>query len=130
MRIRTRKKHARLTNLDISTHYRHIKVWLFPGDILSALAYWIVYQNPNKKLVDLNPVLKAYSKKIMPLFKDFSTHLMHEFTYDKLDSLLCEKNFEKIPEIMALNRMKPDFIDLCALSRNVFYMLLRNKIIE
>ena len=69
-----------------------------------------------------------------------------EFTYEKLNSLITEDVFESIPEIEELNHRKngrdgmgfssrfdtpepdDDFIDLGALARNVFYMIMRESI--
>jgi len=38
--------------------------------------------------------------------------------------------FIAIPELMELNEMKPDFYDLGALARNVFYMICREQITQ
>ena len=49
---------------------------------------------------------------------------------DLIKKLTDENLFVAIPEILALNEMKPDFIDLGALSRNVFYHILREQITQ
>ena len=48
----------------------------------------------------------------------------------KKKKLTDEDLFIAIPEILALNEMKPDFICLGALSRNVFYDILRSQITQ
>ena len=53
-----------------------------------------------------------------------------KFAYEELSEIVNDKVFESIPEILALNEMKPDFIDLGALARNVFFMILRQYITE
>ena len=50
------------------------------------------------------------------------------FWFDK--KLTDEDLYIAIPEILALNEMKPDFICLWALSRNVFYDILRSQITQ
>jgi hypothetical protein len=72
-----------------------------------------------------------------------------KFTYTELRELINEKVFESIPEIEKLNHPKIDrgqqisfcgrnfkskadydFIDLSALARNIFFMLIKEKIIQ
>lgn len=126
--IETNDRFDKLTNLDISTHHRDGEYYFFPSNFLSALSYWIVAQNPNKQLIDVKPVLLAFQDYIVPKFKNVM--LPEQFTYDQLSEIVSDDVFEKIPAIMALNTMKPDFIDLGALARNVFYMMLREQITQ
>lgn len=129
--IVTNERFDRLTNLDISTHHKDKEYYFFPSDFLSALAYWIVAQNPNKQLIGLhyiNPALLAFEDYIIPKFKNVK--MPEKFTYDELSEIVNDDVFENLPAIMALNTMKPDFIDLGALARNVFYMMLREQITQ
>ena len=127
-KIKTNDRFDRLCNLDISTHYREIEVWLFPSSFLSALAYWIVAQNPNKSLIDLNPALLAYKNKIIDKWEKVT--ISKKFTYNEVSESTSENLFESIPEILVLSELRPDFIDLGALSRNIFYMILREYITQ
>jgi hypothetical protein len=92
------------------------------------MAYWIVAQNPNKKLIEINPAIRAFKEHVSTFFgKDT---LPEEFTLSRLRQVVSDTVLENIPEILALNELKPDFIDLGALSRNVFYMILREHITQ
>ena len=117
----------KLCNRDISEQYKDFEFYLFPSDFISALSYYVVSQNQNKKLIIESPV-KAYYEYIK---KEWHNEIIPErFTYERLSNLTSDDVFQSIPEIMALNELKPDFIDLVALSRNVFYMICRQQITQ
>jgi len=117
----------KLCNREISETYKDFDFYLFPSDFISALAYWVVSQNHNKELIIELPV-NAYYEFIK---KEWTNEIIPErFTYERISNLVSEDIFKSIPEIMALNRMKPDFIDLGALSKNVFYMICREQITQ
>lgn len=122
------KRFDRLTNRDISEYYRDIEVYLFPSDFMSAFGYWVIKQNPNKELIDLKPSLMALQRFLSHMF--IKKGIPEKFKYDELREIISEKTFETIPEILILNTMKPDFIDLGALARNIFYMILREHITQ
>jgi hypothetical protein len=140
--IATNDRFDKLTNLDISTHYKDRKYWLMRSDFNSAFAYWVVYQSPYDT-PNITPSLIAFGKYIATIIPERE---VVNFSYTELSEILSEKIFEKIPEIEALNHRKndrdgngfcsryeqpnpdDDFIDLSALSRNIFYMILRNSI--
>jgi len=103
-------------------------VYLLPEDILSAFAYWVTSQNPNKELINITPALTAYRKHTLLAFPN--PKMPEEFNWNSLKALVNSDLFEEIPEILALNELKPDFIDLGALARNVFYMVLREQITQ
>ncbi len=133
----------RLTNLDISTNYRDNKFWLMRSDFLGAFAYWAVAQSPYDS-PDITPALQAFSAYVGNRIKE---NVPEQFTYTELQEFINEKVFESIPEIEKLNhpkidvgqtinfcdrysKPKPDydFIDLGALARNIFFMLMRESI--
>lgn len=138
--IKINDRFDKLTNLDISTHYREREYYFSKRDFLSALGYWIItlspYYTPN-----ISKALEAFDREIQLLFAktDFK-----KFTYDELKEIVSDKVFERIPEIEIFNHSKIDtgllynfnskpaydFIDLGALARNVFYMMLREKITQ
>ena len=118
----------RLTNQDISTNYRDIKLYVLPSEFRAAFAYWVVAQNPNIKLIDINPSLGAFDNHISTIFSN--PEIPEHMTFDKLAELINEDVLTSIPEILELNKLTPDFIDLGALARNVFYMILREHITQ
>lgn len=126
--IETNDRFDRLCNNDISTHYRDLEIWTLPSEFLAAFAYWVVAQNPNTKLIEINPALRAFKEHIISYFKN--PLIPENFTYDSLSAIIHEDSFAEIPEILALNELEPDFIDLGALARNVFYMILREHITQ
>ncbi|MCP4493244.1 MAG: hypothetical protein GY820_38970 [Gammaproteobacteria bacterium] len=146
--ISTNERFDKLTNLDISTHYRDREYWFMKSDFLAAFSYWVVAQSPYST-PDIGPALKAFEKYVDVFLIPKDRHLPHRFTYEGLSESLTEEAFETIPEILALNSPKigtggkhifvdrystpdpdHDFIDLGALSRNIFYMLLRENITQ
>ena len=126
--IMTNDRFDRLCNNDISTHYRDIEIWLMPSSFLGAFAYWVVAQNPNDELIDIVPALSAFKNYIFSQF--VNPEIPEKFTYKLLSDLINDDVFEAMPDILALNELKPDFIDLGALARNVFYMILRECITQ
>jgi len=133
----------KLTNLDISTNYRDKEYWFMRSNFLGAFAYWAVAQSPYDA-PDITPALKAFSEYIGNRIKE---NIPEKFTYEQLQEFINEKIFEGIPEIEKLNHpkidigqtinfcgrdFKPkadyDFVDLSALARNIFFMLLRESI--
>jgi hypothetical protein len=128
MEIKINDRFDTLTNLDISTHYRDQKFYLFPSSFMSAFAYWVTKQNPNEGFIDLRPSMIAYKAHVDTFFENPEIPVL--FSFDKVKEVVNDDIFEKIPEILALNTMKPDFIDLGALARNVFYMVMREYITQ
>lgn len=118
-----------LTNRDISNHYRNSKFYYSISDFNSAFAYWAIKQNPFDNYDIIANAIKAYTKYLQE--KYFRTKdTIKEMDYDLVMKLTDEDIFISIPEILALNEMKPNFIDLGALSRNVFYHILREQITQ
>ena len=142
----------RLTNNDISIQHKDRPYWIMRSDILSAFAYWVVKQSPYHT-PDISAALIAFNKYLDKAFKypedTTSPHneMPREFSYEELNALIHEDVFEKIQEIEILNHPKIsegeeynnrhnvygadfDFIDLGALARNIFYMVLREIITQ
>ena len=134
--ITTNDRFDKLTNLDISTHYRDREYWFMRSDFIGAFAYWVVAQSPYDA-PDITEALKAFSEYVSTAIGE---NIPKQFTYDELSDFLSDKALEAIPEIEKLNHPKIDnnqnittnpdcdFICLGALSRNVFYMILRESI--
>ncbi len=141
--IKTNDRFDKLTNLDISTHYRDREMYFMRSSFLGAFAYWVVAQSPFDT-PDITKALEAFGEYVCEKIKD---GIPERFTYDELKKFINEDVFESIPEIEKLNhpavssgagyenrhnKMYPeyDFIDLGALARNVFYMILRENITQ
>lgn len=144
--ITTNDRFDRLTNRDISTHYRKREYWFSKSSILAAFAYWVVAQSPyDVPLMKFMPALISFEKYVSKRFPH--SDMPEKFTYEDLSKFIHEDVFESIPAIEKLNHPdvssgpgyadrhnnpKPeyDFIDLGALARNVFYMILRESITQ
>lgn len=121
-------KKCQLTNRDISNNCRGFKFYLMLSDFQAAFAYWTTSQNPNDEILS-NSSLRAYTEFLEQ--KHFTEKgKVLKFNYLQLSELICEDVFATIPEVLALNEMGPDFIDLNALARNVFYMVCREQITQ
>jgi hypothetical protein len=122
------KKTFSLTNRDISANHRDYKFHLMLSDFRGAFAYWLISQESQIDL-DIKKPLDAFTKYLeQKYFKSNGT--VKEFTYDQLNNLISEDVFIAIPEVMELNEMQPNFYDLGALARNVFYMICREQITQ
>ncbi len=117
-----------LTNRDISDKYKDYQFYAMISTFKGAFSYWTASQNPND-ILDNNDALIAYIDYLkLRVFKDINEPV--KFTCDKLKSIVNEDIFSAIPEVLALNEMQPDFIDLGALAKNVYYMILRESITQ
>ena len=142
-KIKTNKRFDKLTNLDISTHYKDKEYWFMRSDFIGAFAYWVVVQSPYDAPY-FTQALKAFEKYVSSHIED---GIPKQFTYSELSEFINEDVFAAIPEINILNRPlvssgqaydnrhnEPhpafDFIDLGALARNMFYMILRENITQ
>lgn len=123
------KSQFKLTNADISANYLNEKFHLMINDFKGAFVCWATRQNPNEPYGVIADATQAYTKFLQQrYFKTKDTVV--EMGCDLIKKLTDEDLFVAIPEILALNEMKPDFIDLGALSRNVFYHILREQITQ
>ena len=121
----------KLTNQDISANFGDIKMHLMLNDFRGAMAYWLASQQINTSIkIGIDKPLNAFTKYMQQkYFKTESSVIV--FTYEKLKNLVSEDVFIAIPELMELNEIEgKDFYDLGALSRNVFYMILREQITQ
>lgn len=116
-----------LTNRIIIENYSDIELYLMLNDFKGAFAYWIVVQTNNTEF-DFKVPLDAFVNYLKLNYFNNSDGVL-KFTYDELDRLISSELFCNIPEIMALNQID-DFIDLGALARNVFYMIIKLQIID
>ena len=117
----------KLTNKDISANFRDIELHLMINDFKGAFVYCVTTQNP----FGCNGIEKATNAYGLFLKNTFSEkESVVKMNYEQIKALVSEAVFESIPEILELNQTKDDFICLGALSRNVFYMILRNQITQ
>lgn len=142
--IKTNDRFDKLTNLDISVHYRNKEYWFVKSDFLAAFTYWVIKQSPYD-VPDITKAINAFDNYISTKFID---KLPVKFSYEEVQNIINENVFESIPEIEILNHKRnellgkqvnqymdtknpdDDFIDLGALARNIFYMLLREYITQ
>ena len=118
-----------LTNRDISVSYQDESFYLMLSDFRGAMAYWLAAQSP-KSGIDINRPLNAFTKYLQQKYFRESDQV-RLFSYTHLDNLISEDIFIAIPELLELNEIEgPDFYDLGALARNVFYMILREQITQ
>jgi len=117
------------------------------GELLGTLASWIIQQSPYDT-PNITKAIKGYDKFLNAKFDTEDKVIC--FKYRELSEYISEDVFESIPEIETLNHSKKDagegfiasssrfhktkadydFIDLSALSRNVFYSICRNHITQ
>ena len=124
-------KNYKLTNQDISANFGDIKMHLMLNDFRGAMAYWLASQQINTSIkIGIDKPLNAFTKYMQQKYFKTESSVI-EFTYEKLKNLVSEDVFIAIPELMELNEIDgKDFYDLGALSRNVFYMILREQITQ
>lgn len=123
------KSKFKLTNADISANYSNEKFHLMIFDFKGAFACWATKLNPTENYDIIADATQAYSEFLQHQY--FKTNMtVIEMDYELIKKLTDENLFAAIPEILALNQMKPDFISLGALSRNVFYHILREQITQ
>jgi len=139
-------KHT-LTNRDISEQYRNTEFYLMKSELLGTLASLLVQQSPYD-VPNINKALKSYNKFLKGKFD--TVDKVVKFTYEELSKYISDDVFESIPEIEIFNHSKKDagegfiasssryhktkadydFVDLGALSRNIFYEICRNHITQ
>jgi len=120
----------KLTNADIKANYKDAKFYINLNDLRGAFACWVVrlLEEPNYSLISKS--LKAYTNYLVKNhFKQQDVPI--EMTYKQIEEITSEKVFISIPEIFALNKIEGGkYVDLGALSRNVFYHILREAITQ
>jgi hypothetical protein len=141
------KKNHTLTNRDISEQYRNTEFYLMKSELLGTLASLLVQQSPYD-VPNINKALKSYNKFLKGKFD--TVDKVVKFTYEELSKYISDDVFESIPEIEIFNHSKKDsgegfiasssryhktkadydFVDLGALSRNIFYEICRNHITQ
>ena len=124
-------KNYKLTNQDISANFGDIKMHLMLNDFRGAMAYWLASQQINTSIkIGIDKPLNAFTKYMQQKYFKTESSVI-EFTCEQLKNLVSEDVFIAIPELMELNEIEgKDFYDLEALSRNVFYMILREQITQ
>lgn len=146
MTMEMKREQHRLTNLDISTNFQGEKFCFTRKDFTAALTYWLIKQSPYLLPHSLEAAVTAFDAFLGTRFGDDA---VLEITYKDLNDLISSDTFEGIPAIEILNHSRSgaggnivfvshfespeaddDFIDLGALARNVFYMMLREDITQ
>lgn len=123
------KTSFRLTNADISANFLDDKFHLMLNDFKGAFIYCATKQNTNETYNEIVQATQAYARFLQRrYFKARDTVI--EMDCILIRKLTDEDLFIAIPEIYELNQTTPGFIDLGALSRNVFYHILREQITQ
>ena len=137
----------KLTNRDIAEQYNDNSFFLMKGEFLGMFAKWILRQSPYDT-PDITKAIIAYNSFLSEKFD--KEDKVVTFTYKELSDYVSEDVFENIQEIEIFNHSKKDagdgfiasssryhktksdydFIDLCALSRNIFYDICRDHITQ
>lgn len=119
-----------LTNADISNKYRDYDFYLMMSSIQGSFAYWVVSQYTNNDIkLDINIPLNAFSNYLSVKYFPDRKNTVLKMSYSDVQMMINEKVFMSIPEIMKLNQID-GWIDLYALAKNVFFMVLRDSIIK
>ena len=104
-------KFPKFCNAQLQIDYQHDgKFMLMPSDFRGAFAYWVAAQNPNKDVGVIGDALIEWSSYVDKLF--VHPEIPQWFTYEQLNNSISEEIFGSMKNILALNEMKPDFIDL------------------
>jgi len=126
------QEHFRLPNNKLRELFSDGEFWVNAKDAVAAFTYWVFKQNPDLFRDDdllmsmkVHAAIKAFRNYIEGKIKD---HM--PIPYRELEHYIHAIEFERIPEILALNQIRPEFIDLDALARNVFYMIIRESITQ
>lgn len=118
-----------LTNADIAANFLNNTYYLMLNDFKGAFACWATRQNHNETYGIVADAIQAYTNFLrQKYFKGEDKVIVMDC--DTIKRLTSEDVFIAIPEILALNEKRPDFIDLAALSNNVFYQILREQITQ
>lgn len=120
----------KLTNKDIKEQYPDIEIYAMKHEFTSAFAYWVIAQNSNSQNFELCiKAIEAYSKWLNKKFRTEET--VKKLKLNEVDFLTSSDVFESIPEILALNEIEGEgMVALGALSRNIYYHILRNQITQ
>jgi hypothetical protein len=123
------KKETDLNNRYISENYQNISFWMMRSYVVGAFSYFAAFQYPLQCYpIEIDAAVNAFNEYISTYFKEVDMPQL--FSYEQMNALIDSDRFEKIPAILALNKMQPDFIDLGALARNTFYMIIREVITQ
>jgi len=118
-----------LYNKDIAEQYNNITLHLMLSDFRGAFICCAIRQD-TVGFEDL--IVHALHSYTMYLRHKYfmTTSTVVKFTYSELENEISETTFASIPAILSLNKTKPDFIDLGALARNMFFMICRELITQ
>lgn len=118
-----------LYNKTIADNYRDIEMYVMLSEFEATFAYWAIKQDTTNTLSLIQTAIYAYRKYLQNKYFDTKDKVV-KFTYTELYKEVSEVTFESIPAILALNETKPDFTDLNALARNMFFMICREHITQ
>lgn len=109
------------------------KYYLLPSNFLGVFAHWLTRQQlvtGNEKIKHIEVLLNTELRKYILSFFYKNKQVPVPFTYKEIEEICDEKNLLKMKGIRKLNRLKDNFIDIGALSRNVFYDIIREYVLN
>ena len=117
-----------MTNRDITEKYSRSDQTFIIGltDFIGSFAKFVAKQG----LENFNNIDKATDEYKIFLLNTLFENNEHfiDISYSKINEYTSVELFEKLPNVLKLNETENDFIDLGALSRNVFYDIIREGI--
>jgi hypothetical protein len=118
----------KLTNKDIADQYSNTSIHVTIDDFAGAFACWATRQDESHSYQLVAKAIEAYVKWVNSLL--FTQKKCVLITPKELAEYTSESNFISIPEVFALNQKNDGFVSLGALSRNVYYHIMREKITQ
>ena len=117
----------KLTNKDIMDKYKNIEFHVMINDFKGAFAGNVITHDQSNSYHLSIKAIEAYTKWLeKKVFKTRDTVVKVDFK--TLEKLTSDDVFVKIPEVLAMNQLGKGFVDLGALSRNVFFQIIREHI--
>lgn len=117
-----------LTNRDIMDNHSGDVFHVMMSSVQGAFAYYVTRQL-DSDYINLNDSLNVFSNYLrVNYFKDRRNTVL-QLSYDDIVEMISEDVFGSMPEIMSLNQID-GWIDLCALSRNIQFMVMREDIVN
>ena len=113
-----------MTNRELSLTCSNNEYYVMVSDFIGSFAKWTAKQGIRNHS-NIDSATDSYKLYLLnTIFDGYDD--VKKLSYHDIKELTSEDLFETIPNILELNNLKNDFIDLGALSRNVFYDIIRS----
>jgi len=122
-----------LCNRYISDNYFNSRFYISELDLIWNMAKNIIQQwyDDNRKIFitdNLQQIILEFKTYLNNNW--FTNDIWQELSYEELSEILSESNLYNIVPIKKINNLRPYFIDISSLGRNVFYDTLRSSILN